>query len=255
MFFVLSKTVALLFRPLTLIVILIAASFIVKRPKLKKVLLWSGFGMLLFFSNGTIANEMMLLWELPATAYADIRPHKLGIVLTGTAIMKPKPADRVYFSHGADRVIHTVQLYKRGLIRKILISGGTGLLVNEDEPEANKYKKAMVLMGVDSTDILIENATRNTYESAVAVKPMLTDMNIKAEDCLLITSAFHMRRSLAVYRKAGLELDYFTTDFYTYPRSFYPDALIIPRVEALEIWQKLLKEWIGLAAYKVAGYV
>jgi uncharacterized SAM-binding protein YcdF (DUF218 family) len=255
MFFVLSKTVALLVMPLTLIVIFIVASLIVKRPKLKKLFFWTGFGLLLFFSNGTIANELIIWWELPATPYNEVRPHKLGIVLTGTTIRKPFPDDRVYFSHGADRVTHTVELYKKGLIEKILISGGSGLLVSEEEPEANKYRKVMLLMGVDSTDIMIENATRNTYESAVAVKPMLRKMNYTEKDCILITSAFHMRRSLAVYRKAGLELDYFTTDFYSLPRTYYPDALIIPKVEALEIWQKLFKEWIGLAAYKVAGYV
>jgi uncharacterized SAM-binding protein YcdF (DUF218 family) len=255
MFFVLSKTVALLVMPLTLVVIFIVASLIVKKPKLKKIFFWTGFGLLLFFSNGTIANELIIWWELPATPYNEVRPHKLGIVLTGTTIRKPFPNDRVYFSHGADRVTHTVELYKKGLIEKILISGGSGLLVTEEEPEANKYLKAMLLMGVDSTDIIIENATRNTYESAVAVKPMLNEMNYTDKDCLLITSAFHMRRSLAVYRKAGLDLDYFTTDFYSNPRAYYPDALIIPKPEALEIWQKLFKEWIGLAAYKVAGYV
>jgi uncharacterized SAM-binding protein YcdF (DUF218 family) len=255
MFFVLSKTVALLLMPLTLIVIFIVASLIVKRPKLKKLFFWTGFGLLLFFSNGTIANELIIWWELPATPYNEVRPHKLGIVLTGTTIRKPFPDDRVYFSHGADRVTHTVELYKKGLIEKILISGGSGLLISEEEPEANKYRKVMLLMGVDSTDIIIENATRNTYESAVAVKPMLREMNYTERDCILITSAFHMRRSLAVYRKAGLELDYFTTDFYSNPRTYYPDALFIPNAEALEIWQKLFKEWIGLAAYKVAGYV
>lgn len=255
MFFVLSKTVSLLVMPLTLVVIFIFASLIVKRPKLKRLFFWSGFGLLLFFSNGTIANELITWWELPATPYSEVRPHKLGIVLTGTTIRKPFPNDRVYFSKGADRVTHTVELYKKGLIEKILISGGSGLLVIEDEPEANKYLKAMVLMGVDSADIIIENETRNTYESALAVKPMLLKMNYSDKDCLLITSAFHMRRSLAVYRKAGLDLDYFTTDFYSYPRNYYPDALIIPKVDALEIWQKLFKEWIGFAAYKVAGYV
>jgi uncharacterized SAM-binding protein YcdF (DUF218 family) len=255
MFFILSKTVSWFFMPLTLIVIFIFLGVFLKNPRLKKYFFWLGFGLLLFFSNGSIANEVMMMWELPAQPYDDLRPHKLGIVLTGSMIYKPFPDDRVYFQRGADRVTHTIQLYKLGRIEKILISGGSGALVSEDEPEANKFKKVMMLMGVDSANIIIENETRNTYESAVAVKPILKQMNYRAEDCLLITSAFHMRRSLACYRKAGVDLDYFTTDFYTYPRAYQIESLIIPKVEALMIWQKLFKEWIGFAAYKVAGYV
>jgi uncharacterized SAM-binding protein YcdF (DUF218 family) len=255
MFFFLSKTVAWLFMPLTIIVVLFLLSLFLRRPHLKKTFMWVALGLLLFFSNDFIANEAMLMWELPAQPYSITKPHKLGIVLTGTTISKPYPDDRVYFNKGADRVTHTVQLYKLGLIKRILISGGSGRLMGEDEPEANKFKKAMLLMGVDSVDILIENETRNTYESAVAVKPMLDSLHYKPEDCILITSAFHVRRSLACYRKAGLHLDHFATDFYSHERDYNVDSFIIPNLNGLIIWHKLFKEWMGFAAYKAAGYV
>jgi uncharacterized SAM-binding protein YcdF (DUF218 family) len=176
-------------------------------------------------------------------------------VLTGATIPMLKPDDRVYFHRGADRVTHTVQLYKLGLIKKILISGGTGALTNVDEPEADKFKKVMIMMCVPEEDIMIENQTRNTYESAVAVRKMLDSLHFRAGDCLLITSAFHMRRSLACYRKAQLDIESFSTDFYAHPRFFYPDGLFIPSIDAILLWHKLFKEWLGLAAYKVAGYI
>ncbi len=256
MFFFLSKTVSFLLMPLTLIVIFLILGMIWRRPHVRKTFLWIGVGLLLFFSNDFIANEAMMMWELPTRPYSSTKQYKLGIVLTGTTMTKAYPNDRVYFSKGADRVTHTVQLYKLGLIDRILISGGTGQLVkSNEEPEADKYRKAMVMMGVDSSHIVIENETRNTYESAVAVKPLLDSMRYKADDCVLITSAFHMRRSLACYRKAGVNLDYFTTDFYSHRRLYHIDALFLPKVEAILIWQKLFKEWLGLAAYKAAGYV
>ena len=111
------------------------------------------------------------------------------------------------------------------------------------------------MMGVPDSVIMLENETRNTYESAVAVKPMLDSLHVNGRDCLFITSAFHMRRSLACYKKAGLDIEPFTTDFYSNPRSFYPDNLLIPKLEALMTWQKLVKEWVGMLAYKVAGYI
>jgi uncharacterized SAM-binding protein YcdF (DUF218 family) len=212
-------------------------------------------GLLLFFSNDFIANEFMRAWEVKTKAYDEMAPHQLGIVLTGATVPLIKPDDRIYFQRGADRVTHTVQLFKLGLIKKILISGGTGSLKEVDEPEANKFKSAMMLMGVPEEDILIENETRNTYESAVAVKRMVDSLQVRPEDCLLITSAFHMRRSLACYRKANLDIEPFSTDFYAHPRFFYPDGLLIPTLDAVLLWTKLFKEWMGFIAYKAAGYI
>ncbi|WP_333819335.1 YdcF family protein [Ohtaekwangia sp.] len=255
MFFILSKTVSFFILPMTITVALLVVSIFLKNPRWKKRTFFAGIMLLLFFSNDFLANEAMHAWEIPTVAYKDMTPHKMGIVLTGSTISGLEPNDRVYFQRGADRVTHTVQLYKLGLIEKILISGGSGRLLGEDEPEANKFQKAMLLMGVDSADIIIENETRNTAESAQQVVKMLDSLHYKSEDCLLITSAFHMRRSLACYRKVGLNIQPFSTDFYAHPRGFYPDALIIPKVEAVAIWHKLFKEWVGMIAYKAAGYI
>ena len=84
---------------------------------------------------------------------------------------------------------------------------------------------------------------------------MLDSLHYSAADCFLITSAFHMRRSLACYRKVGLAIQPFTTDFYAHKPRYTPDAFLIPSVDAIGNWQKLIKEWIGLIAYKMAGYI
>lgn len=229
-------------------------SVLLKNPKWRKRSFWIAFGMFLFFSNDFIANEVMLAWELEATPIAEVKKqYELGVVLTGVASGYREPNDRVYFQKGADRVTHAVQLYKEGIIRKILISGGSGRLVSVQLPEADVLKKAFLLMGVPEQDILLENQSRNTAESAQEVKKILGPT--KASDCLLITSAFHMRRSRACFAKAGIPMDTFTTDFYSHPREYYPDAFLIPQVEAIMIWQKIIKEWVGMAAYKAAGYV
>lgn len=255
MFFILSKTLSFFIQPVAIIGLLILSSFVIRTPIWRVRLRWIATGLFFFFSNDFLANEVMRAWEVPAPAYSSLKPHKLGIVLTGATIPYHQPDDRVYFNRGADRVYHTVELYKRGLIERILISGGSGRLTGENEPEANKFRKAMIVMGVDSTAILIENETRNTYESAVAVKPMLDSLGYSESDCLLITSAFHMRRSLACYYKAGVKLEPFATDFYAHPREFYPDVLLVPKIDAIMIWQKLIREWVGMVAYKLAGYI
>jgi uncharacterized SAM-binding protein YcdF (DUF218 family) len=255
MFFILSKVFAILIMPFTLIILIFIAGVVIRNSKWKKRLIMTAFFSLLFFSNDFIANEFMLRWEIPAKPFNSIRKFKLGIVLTGATIEGLQPDDRVYFHRGADRVFHTVQLYKLGLIEKILISGGTGILTGAEEPEANKFQKVMVMMGVPGSDIIIENETRNTAESAIEVRKLIDQLGYKSNDCLLITSAFHMRRSLASYRKAGLSLESFSCDFYAHERSFYPDGLLIPQLDAMNKWHKLAKEWVGFAAYKIAGYI
>jgi uncharacterized SAM-binding protein YcdF (DUF218 family) len=255
MFFILSKTLSYLILPFTAICLLFIASAVAKNGRWKKRLFRTAFIALIFFSNPFIANETMRAWEIPATPYSQMRPHKLAIVLTGSTIPNLKPSDRVYFTRGADRVTHTVQLYKLGLIEKILISGGVGSLSGSDEPEANKFRSAMTMMGVPAEVISIENETRNTAESAIAVVPLLKQNGFVPKDCVLITSSFHMRRSLACYRKAGVDLDAFTTDFFAHERLFYLDELFVPQLDAMIIWNKLFKEWVGMIAYKVMGYI
>lgn len=241
--------------PFTIIFLMLVVSALLRNEKWKKRLLWIALVSLFIFSNDFLANEVMNLWEIKTTPYASMRPRDIGIVLTGATLPFGDPNDRVYFARGADRVTHTVQLYKLGLIKKILISGGSGRLLGEGEPEADKFKAAMILMGVPEASILLENETRNTAESAIEVKKLLDSLNIQAQDCLLITSAFHMRRSLACFQHQGVALEPFTTDFYAHPRVFHLDVLIVPRVEAMNVWTKLIKEWVGFVAYKLAGYI
>jgi uncharacterized SAM-binding protein YcdF (DUF218 family) len=255
MFFFLSKTLNYLVMPLTIVCACLLLAIVLRNTIWKKRLAFSGLILLFIFTNEFIANELMRAWEIDTKPYAAMRPYKVGIVLTGAVMPLLTPNDRVYFQKGADRVVHTVQLYKLGLIQKILVSGGSGRLIDIQEREADKFKEAMILMGVPDSAIIVENQTRNTHESAVAVKHILDSLDYPVAGCLLITSAFHMRRSLACYRKAGLPIDVFTTDFYAHPPVYYVDAYVLPKLDAMIMWHKLVREWVGFAAYKVAGYV
>ncbi|HEY0653409.1 MAG TPA: YdcF family protein [Chryseosolibacter sp.] len=254
MFFFLSKVLYYAVMPFTIVCAAFLYSGITKVPRRKRIAFWTALTMLLFFSNDFLANEVMRAWEIEARPIASLKKYKLAIVLTGTT-MSNVPDDRVYFTKGADRVTHTIQLFKEGKIERILISGGSGRIMGEAEPEANKFRKVMVMMGVPDSVILIENETRNTAESAQEVKKVLDESGFQGSDCVLITSAFHMRRSLACYRKVGIELDCFSTDFYSYPRDYTIDAFVVPKLESFLSWQKLVKEWVGFVAYKAAGYV
>jgi uncharacterized SAM-binding protein YcdF (DUF218 family) len=256
MFFFLSKTLNYLVQPLVIITAFFLASALIRGAKWKRRTFITGLCLLLFFSNDFIANEAMYAWEPPATPYDSIaESYDWGIVLTGVTLAGKEPNDRVYFQKGADRVTHAVQLYKLGKIRRILVTGGSGRLLDIGEREADDVKTAMVMMGVPAHDIIAESRSRNTRESALEVERILTTLNQNPSGCLLITSAFHIPRSYACFRKVGLEMDTFATDSYVHPRTFTLDVLFVPKIGALEVWQKLLREWTGFVAYKLAGYV
>lgn len=255
MFFFLSKTLNYLTMPLVIICLLMLVGLFIKSATWKKRLYKTGLALLLLFSNDFLSNEVVSIWELPATPYADIpRTYEVGILLTGVTKGNMTPDDRIYFQRGADRVTHSLQLYKLGIIKKILISGGSGMLTERTRQEADEISDVLLLMGVPAQDILIENQSRNTHESAKAVRHLLQE-SYTPDDCLLITSAFHMRRSRACFKKVGWTTPTFSVDFLHHERKFTPDVLFIPKIEALHIWSTLIREWVGMIAYKVSGYI
>lgn len=257
MFFVLSKILLFLIKPLNWIVGILLAAWIIKNPRRKKQLFIAGILLLLFFTNGFISNTLLKAWEVEPTPIAALPEYKAGIILTGVTDREMKPRDRVYFHKGADRVTHALHLYRLGKIDKIVISGGNSEVVPEEDDvaEADNIVGFFVMAGVAMEDILIDNQARNTYESAVNCKSILEDKFPGARH-LLITSAFHMRRAKPCYDKVGLQIDGFSCDFNTgRADEFNLFSAIMPSSGALHQWNILLKEWVGIVAYKLKGYI
>lgn len=254
MFFVLSKILVYLIAPLTIICGLFISSAFTK-GQYKKRFFYLGLGLLLFSSNDFIANEVVAIWEVPVTPYAKMKGnYEWAILLTGVTKHDDGLHDRIFFNRGADRVTHTVQLYKLGKIKKILVSGGSGRLISTDRKEAEEVAEALVLMGIPLADIVIEPNSRNTHESAEEVKRILRIITAPNK-CLLVTSGFHMRRSALCFEKVGWKMDCFSVDFLSHSRQFTPDILFVPKIEAIANWQIMVREWLGIISYKLAGYI
>ncbi|MGB4399127.1 MAG: YdcF family protein, partial [Daejeonella sp.] len=110
--------------------------------------------------------------------------------------------DRVFFGKGADRVVHAIQLYKAGKIKRIIISGGSGALVGKKVPEAEHLKKVFLFSGVPDSVLYIESESRNTVENARFSKRLIDSLQLQPK-FLLVTSAFHMPRAMGCFQKAG----------------------------------------------------
>jgi len=243
--------------PLTLISLAWVLFLLVKKKTWKRKLMWIALLLSFIFTNNFFAQKLMYWWEIPVTPISEItQSYPVGVVLTGIALTDRELNDRVYFARGADRIVNALQLYKEGKIKSILISGGTGRIDQEiGFPEAIALKDFLLLAGVPATDIILETQANNTYENAKFSAEILAE-RFPNQKVMLITSAFHMRRSAACFAKQGVEFDAYTGDFFAKEnQKFALGEFLVPNPDALNIWTKLFKEWIGMAAYKVAGYI
>lgn len=99
------------------------------------------------------------------------------------------------------RVPVAVQAYKAGRANKIIMCGGKIRDFSDGQcSEAEHMHKAALQMGVNEKDILLENSSLNTVENiqfALLELRRTLDLN-KVHKVLLVTTAYHMRRSLAI---------------------------------------------------------
>lgn len=213
------------------------------------------FGLLLFFTNPFIIDKVMSGWEIPTRPSSELtETYDVGIVMGGSMRYLDQNAGRVVYSSSVDRMLQALQLYHDGHIRKILLTGGSGFVNFQEWKESGLIAGVLLKSGVKPEDIILENNSRNTYENAVQSTQILNTGKY-GHKYLLITSASHMRRSLACFAKAGLRPTPFSAD----PRSGSgintPDKILQPEADNLVSWDALIHEWVGMVMYRLMGYI
>jgi uncharacterized SAM-binding protein YcdF (DUF218 family) len=257
MFFILSKILFYFLMPATWIAGSLLMAYLSRKPAGKQK--WIGLAGILFFffGNAFLSNEVFRIWEVPATPYAQVSPHEVGIVLTGMTEGNKEIKDRLFFSGAVDRILNALDLYKQGKIRYILITGATpdkfGLTDPEEPSETHKLKDFLVQAGVPQEAILLETQARNTRENA-SYSAAIVKERFPTASCLLITSAFHMRRSLGCFEKAGLKVTPFSTDIEAHKREYALKNTLLPTEVGFYQWSKLIHEWLGYLVYKLMAY-
>lgn len=250
MFFILSKLLYFFIVPFNYLVIFVLLALFLKNPKWKKRFKWLAWGWFLFFSNPFIVQQLSLQWQAKSRELKQGEVYRAGILVGGFVQYNNRDGN-AYFSASSDRFIQTLRLYKLGHIKKILLSGGSGKLFYAELKDADFAKAQLLQMGVPAADIIVENESRNSFENAQNSKKILDSLQIPGP-YLLITSAMHTRRAAAVFAHCGLQVE-------TYPANFtimdFPQGIgaIIPSVNALNGWENLLKEVMGMAVYKITG--
>jgi len=256
MFFLLSKLLAFVLKPLNWLVVSGIFSLITKNPRRRALCAKASVIMLLVFSNPWIVNQPARWWETGRRAPASLgEPYEAGVLLGGYVNFNAAtPPGVLNFHRSGNRLTTALMLYRSGKIRRILLSGGAGRLIGDVPPESGAVRRLLLQSGVPDTAILVENASRNTRENALFSKRLTDSLGIGGR-CLLITSAWHMRRAEACFDKAGLACDAFATDFYTETRHGNWLDWLEPDWQAFMKWDSLIKEWMGWLAYRWKGYI
>ncbi len=254
MFFTLSKTLGLLCYPLVVLVALFVLSGVARRgrPRLSAVLFWIALAGLYLLSTRPAADLLLLPLEQPFEHSRPPAEVDCVVVLGGTLDLGRSGPERLEFDDSADRFFEGVLLARRFPQALLILSGGTADLRGRGRREAPLLRDYAIRLGVEPSRIRIDDRSRNTHENAVETARLLAAEHRQA--VVLITSAFHMRRSLGCFRRVGLTPTPDAVDFQG--GSVGPSlAGLVPGPDNLVRATMAVREYIGLVAYRLKGYV
>lgn len=255
MFFTLSKLFWFIAAPTNLCVVVLCAGLVLTLSRWQRlgriVVGAAGIGLVLI-AVSPLPRAMVRPLEdrfqqVPATDSAKID----GIVVLGGAIGSGR--GQVRFSEAASRMTSAAALAKKHPNAKLVFTGGsTNLIAAVTQTEADSAAQFFAQMGIDPARVILENKARNTYENGVFTAKFIAPK--PGERWVLITSAYHMPRAMGVFRKAGLSLEAYPVDFNS---SGTVSDFIRPArrfAYSMNLADDTVKEWLGLIAYRLAGY-
>ena len=242
-----STLLSFFLSPFNWIIILLIASYFLKKRGLKNACKITAVVIFIVFGNQWLLNLYAKNWQAERVAISNLPTASCGIVPGGFA--SPDQNGDGYFNASADRFIQVVKLYKLGKIQHILISGGNGKSEQESFQEGAWVKRELVTFGIPDSVIFVEDKSNNTADNAINAKQILSNNNLQPP-YLLITSAFHMPRASMIFKKSGLNIIPFPCNFSNGMDSFSISDLL-PRPSVLLGWDLYLKETVGYLWYKL----
>ncbi len=255
MFFLLSKILAFLLIPYTwfFVGLLVLLKKVWHTPFRKSLLVLTIF--IYVFSNSFLVDEVVRAWEFEDDGiFKKDTKYDLAIVLGGMGRIDERQ-QKFDFTGSGDRLFQVLPLYYGKRVNKICITGGSGSIKHPTHREATYVKYYLKSIAIPDSNIIIENNSKNTFENAVFTKQILDSLQFNGS-VLLVTSSFHMRRSLAIFKKAGYKnLTPYITNKFTGNRKFEFDYCLLPNSEALNSFNLILHEITGYIIYKLRGYL
>ena len=263
MFLFLSKLLPLFIYPLGLscLLLLVALWFCYRRSRWTFVPVLLAFIVLMTAGNIRVSNSLITSLERQYLPSENMPTAGAIVVLGGATRSNESPRIMPDMSDRGDRLLYAVKLYQDGLAPLILLTGGRIQWFGGESSEAESMATIMEVMGVPRDALLLESRSLNTYENAVYTKEILDRRNIN--QILLVTSAAHMSRSLAIFQKQGIDAIPAPTDFLVSDRNLIESTLskesrilsLLPDTDSLDRTTQAIKEYIGTFIYRLRGWI
>jgi uncharacterized SAM-binding protein YcdF (DUF218 family) len=162
------------------------------------------------------------------------------------------PSPNYELTDGADRIVEAIRLAHLYPQAMLIISGGSSSVLYTGDRESDTLGWLAHELGIPKKRIILDRNSRNTHENAVETHKILARIRVNGP-VLLVTSAFHMPRSVACFNKVGEHpipwpVDYYRTDSGV-------GSAWLPKPQSLMRSNTAIHEYIGLLFYKLAGYI
>ena len=252
--FVLSKIFWILVNPTTLFFLILFAGTILLFTRYRRTGRLVIAGLCLFVVAVDVipvGDRMVVALENRFPANPPLPEKVQGIIVLGGTVNQKLTVARGQpsLSDGAERLTEFIGLGYRFPDAQLIFSGGSGSIIDDELKESMVARQFLEQMRFDTGRVIFESQSRNTLENATLSRALIGDRY--REPWILVTSAFHMPRAVGVFRQQGWNVipwpvDYQTDGSTTYRFTFAPGY-------GLQRLQRGLREWIGLAAYRLMG--
>ncbi|MEO5808261.1 YdcF family protein [Devosia sp.] len=256
MFFVVSKVAWAIVQPLSLIALLLFASALLalgNRRRLARTAFGLGLALLCLCAFTTFGTLLVAPLENRFARPAQMPDQVAAIIILGGGVDPTVTEARgaTELSAAGDRFLEGLRLARLYPTAKILVTGGFGSLFPAGESDAEAAPGFYASMGIDPARLILESKSRNTEENATLTKELLGN---DQGALLLVTSAFHMPRSVGLFRAAEVPVLPWPVDFRSTGHESFGVDLSIPS-ENLSTTSIAMREWIGLVAYWATGKI
>ncbi|MEQ6890038.1 YdcF family protein [Halomonas sp. CS7] len=254
----LSKIVSLLLYPMGISVCLFLAALaflLLSRFRVATLFLALGLTVLWIFSTPAVADR--LLWWLErdwADRPVEAVPAADAILVLGGAFSTGN-GQWVYPSAGGaiDRYWHAARLYHAGRAPRVILSGGRVPQRIAGMSEAEAGARFLGDMGVPQEALILETQAITTRGHVEELAPLLAEHAIQS--LLVVTSASHMRRSLATLSALEVQITPVATGFSIVQPSSFRLRRLLPSAGALSRSTRAMHEMMGLAYYRLRGWI
>jgi uncharacterized SAM-binding protein YcdF (DUF218 family) len=214
LYFYISKILAPFLNITNLLVLVILFSYFFKNFFFKKILKTLNLlAIILIIILGFFPIGKNLIYTLEKDYIKNKIPIKYDyiVVLAGSEdVHTSSIINKINLNSGSERLIASVKLANKNRNSKIIFLGGNGFLKKNDLNEADVAKNFYIDVGFDLTRVVFIENTRNTVENLKELKKLNLENDNKI---IIVTSAFHMKRTQLIAQKLNLDLNPYAVDF------------------------------------------